>query len=101
LIGVFQVRGEKYELGRVLGKGSFGKVFVLLRRDKGDAKMFAMKQIDKQLILQKRVVRNIISEMTILADLGPKAPFVIHLLKTFQVFKEDRYARKEQHLTFI
>eukprot|EP01103_Thecamoeba_quadrilineata_P018255 TRINITY_DN686_c0_g2_i1.p1 TRINITY_DN686_c0_g2~~TRINITY_DN686_c0_g2_i1.p1 ORF type:complete len:383 (-),score=67.93 TRINITY_DN686_c0_g2_i1:163-1311(-) len=80
-----EVNGESYKVGRVLGKGSFGKVYVLLRKDPQTKvlKTLAMKQMDKRMIIEKNVVKNILSEKSLLIELSGSS-FILHILRTFQ-----------------
>ena len=55
---------EDFEIVKVIDKGSFGKVFLVTNRKMG--KMFAMKRINKDLLLQKKQVQNIKNEKDIL-----------------------------------
>lgn len=43
---------EDFEISKVIDKGSFGKVFLVNNRKMG--KMYAMKRINKDLLLQKK-----------------------------------------------
>lgn len=59
LIGKPGLKGEKvtledFEISKVIDKGSFGKVFLVSNRKMG--KMYAMKRINKDLLLQKKQV---------------------------------------------
>eukprot|EP01103_Thecamoeba_quadrilineata_P015378 TRINITY_DN4841_c0_g1_i2.p1 TRINITY_DN4841_c0_g1~~TRINITY_DN4841_c0_g1_i2.p1 ORF type:complete len:295 (-),score=43.41 TRINITY_DN4841_c0_g1_i2:135-1019(-) len=82
---IIEVNGEKYKIGRVLGKGSYGKVYVLLRKDPltNTLKTLAMKQMDKRVIIDKNVVDNILNEKNLLREVRGSA-FVLHIYKTFQ-----------------
>ena len=55
---------EDFEISKVIDKGSFGKVFLVSNRKMG--KMYAMKRINKDLLLQKKQVQNIKNEKDIL-----------------------------------
>ena len=69
LIGKPGTRGERivledFEIKKVIDKGSFGKVFLVACPKMG--KMYAMKRINKDLLLQKKQVQNIKNEKEIL-----------------------------------
>ena len=55
---------EDFEIKKVIDKGSFGKVFLVFNRKMN--KMYAMKRINKDLLLQKKQVQNIKNEKDIL-----------------------------------
>mmetsp|Transcript_16093 Transcript_16093/g.20422 ORF Transcript_16093/g.20422 Transcript_16093/m.20422 type:complete len:189 (-) Transcript_16093:1266-1832(-) len=59
-----RVNLEDFEISKVIDKGSFGKVFLVSNRKMG--KMYAMKRINKDLLLQKKQVQNIKNEKDIL-----------------------------------
>lgn len=65
----------------VIGKGSFGKV--LLVRTCDDQRMFAMKILNKQHVVQKMQIARAQSERRIL-QMVRNAPFCIELLAAFQ-----------------
>lgn len=85
LIGKPGLKGEKVTLGdfeivKVIDKGSFGKVFLVSNRKMG--KMYAMKRINKDLLLQKKQVQNIKNEKDILFQADH--PFVNSMDFVFQ-----------------
>lgn len=63
---------EKFEFVKVLGKGTFGKV--VLSREKGTGKLYAMKILKKHLIIQKDEVAHTITENHVLKK--TKHPFL-------------------------
>ena len=63
---------DDFEIVKVIDKGSFGKVFLVSNRKMG--KMYAMKRINKELLLQKKQVQNIKNEKDILFQ--AEHPFV-------------------------
>ena len=70
-----------FELLRVVGKGSFGKV--ILARHKRSEEIYAIKVMDKELIVQQDAVERIMSEHNVL--LGNEAhPFLVGLHFSFQ-----------------
>ncbi|XP_028042605.1 RAC serine/threonine-protein kinase [Bombyx mandarina] len=71
---------EKFEFVKVLGKGTFGKV--VLSREKGTGKLYAMKILKKHLIIQKDEVAHTITENRVLKK--TKHPFLTALRYSFQ-----------------
>ncbi|CAH2090657.1 unnamed protein product [Euphydryas editha] len=71
---------EKFEFVKVLGKGTFGKV--VLSREKGTGKLYAMKILKKHLIIQKDEVAHTITENHVLKK--TKHPFLTALRYSFQ-----------------
>lgn len=63
---------EKFEFVKVLGKGTFGKV--VLSREKGTGKLYAMKILKKNLIIQKDEVAHTNTENQVLKK--TKHPFL-------------------------
>ncbi|KAL0829487.1 hypothetical protein ABMA28_004249 [Loxostege sticticalis] len=71
---------EKFEFVKVLGKGTFGKV--VLSREKGTGKLYAMKILKKNVIIQKDEVAHTITENRVLKK--TKHPFLTSLRYSFQ-----------------
>eukprot|EP00605_Chrysophyceae_sp_TOSAG23-4_P002551 GSChrysophyteH1.ASY1.ANO1.2816.1 assembled CDS len=71
---------EDFELVRVIGKGSFGKVTLV--RKKTDAKLFAMKVLAKQNIIKRKQVEHTRTERSVLGKLNH--PFIVKLHYAFQ-----------------
>lgn len=55
---------EKFEFVKVLGKGTFGKV--VLCREKDSGKLYAMKILKKNVIIQKDEVAHTLTENRVL-----------------------------------
>ena len=47
---------EDFKIVKVIGRGSFGKVYLVRKRD--DGKVFAMKTLKKDIILKKNQTNN-------------------------------------------
>jgi tRNA A-37 threonylcarbamoyl transferase component Bud32 len=73
-------RLEDFELLKVIGKGSFGKV--LLVRKKGTNNFYAMKVLTKKTIILRHEVEHTLSEKNILMKL--QHPFLVKLHYAFQ-----------------
>ncbi|KCV69705.1 AGC/AKT protein kinase [Fonticula alba] len=71
---------EDFELLKVIGKGSFGKVMQVRKKDTG--RIYAMKIIRKQNIVARDEVEHTIAERRVLARLTH--PFIVSLKFSFQ-----------------
>jgi len=71
---------EKFVILKLLGKGSFGKVFLVSKKDSG--KHFAMKVLKKSEIEQKKQRNNTLTERLALEKM--QCPFIVHLRYAFQ-----------------
>eukprot|EP00730_Choanoeca_flexa_P000573 TRINITY_DN10254_c0_g1_i5.p1 TRINITY_DN10254_c0_g1~~TRINITY_DN10254_c0_g1_i5.p1 ORF type:complete len:642 (+),score=246.15 TRINITY_DN10254_c0_g1_i5:113-2038(+) len=83
------LRVEDFKFTKVLGRGSFGKVFLAER--KTDGKMMAVKALKKLRVIEDDDVEATITEKQVLA-LGAQAPFMIQLVASFQ---------SKDHLFFV
>ncbi|KAK3596784.1 hypothetical protein CHS0354_038786, partial [Potamilus streckersoni] len=70
-----------FEFLKIIGKGSFGKV--LLARHKKEAKIYAVKVLQKQAIMKRNEVKHIMSERSVLLK-NVKHPFLVGLHYSFQ-----------------
>lgn len=71
---------ENFEFLKVLGKGTFGKV--ILCREKSTAKLYAIKILKKEVIIQKDEVAHTMAENRVLRTTNH--PFLISLKYSFQ-----------------
>ncbi|XP_061399557.1 RAC serine/threonine-protein kinase [Musca vetustissima] len=78
--GVKKVTLENFEFLKVLGKGTYGKV--ILCREKATAKLYAIKILKKEVIIQKDEVAHTITESRVLQTTNH--PFLISLKYSFQ-----------------
>ena len=71
---------DDFELVRVIGKGSFGKVTLV--RKHTDSKLYAMKVLAKQNIIKRKQVEHTKTERSVLGKLNH--PFIVKLHYAFQ-----------------
>lgn len=71
---------DDFELLKVVGKGSFGKVMQVRKKDTG--KIFAMKVLKKAQLVARKQVAHTKTERRVLEDINH--PFVCHLQYAFQ-----------------
>ncbi len=64
----------------VLGKGAFGKVYLVEK--KATKEQFAMKEMDKHVLVREKLMENILAEKAILQKI--KHPFIVRLHFAFQ-----------------
>mmetsp|Transcript_1930 Transcript_1930/g.2658 ORF Transcript_1930/g.2658 Transcript_1930/m.2658 type:complete len:595 (+) Transcript_1930:77-1861(+) len=88
-LGMSPLKGQKvgledFELIRVIGKGSFGKVTLV--RKKTDDKMYAMKVLSKTNIIKRKQVEHTKTERRVLGTINH--PFIVRLHYAFQT--EDK-----------
>eukprot|EP00616_Rhizochromulina_sp_CCMP1243_P000571 CAMPEP_0118962490 /NCGR_PEP_ID=MMETSP1173-20130426/811_1 /TAXON_ID=1034831 /ORGANISM="Rhizochromulina marina cf, Strain CCMP1243" /LENGTH=529 /DNA_ID=CAMNT_0006910763 /DNA_START=57 /DNA_END=1646 /DNA_ORIENTATION=+ len=77
------VQVTDFDLLKVVGKGAFGKVFLVKKRDGADSEaLYAMKVLDKTVIAQKGQVTHTKSERDILHEI--RHPFIVCLHYAFQ-----------------
>lgn len=65
---------------KLLGKGSFGEVYLVVKRDTGQ--LFAMKVLKKENILEQELTRYAMAERNVLGYIFH--PFIVHLNYAFQ-----------------
>uniref|UniRef100_A0A8C5CRJ0 Serum/glucocorticoid regulated kinase family member 3 n=1 Tax=Gadus morhua TaxID=8049 RepID=A0A8C5CRJ0_GADMO len=70
-----------FDFLKVIGKGSFGKV--LLAKRKNDGKYYAIKVLQKRVILNRREQKHIMAERNVLLQ-NVKHPFLVGLHYSFQ-----------------
>ncbi|XP_073979021.1 serine/threonine-protein kinase Sgk2-like isoform X1 [Rhodnius prolixus] len=76
-------RPSDFEFLSVIGKGSFGKVFLAMHFK--DKKYYAVKVLSKKLIMKRNEVRHIMSERNVLLK-NLEHPFLVGLKFSFQTF---------------
>lgn len=71
---------EDFELMKVVGKGSFGKVMMVKKKDNG--KIYAMKVLKKDQLVKRRQVAHTQTERKVLQNIDH--PFIVSLRYAFQ-----------------
>jgi serum/glucocorticoid-regulated kinase 2 len=66
----------------VLGKGSFGKVMLVRKKDDTGGTLYAMKTLRKAALLKRNQVAHTATERYILQNIH--CPFLVHLVYAFQ-----------------
>ena len=79
---------EDFDLVRLVGKGAFGKVWQVRRKDTGE--VYAMKVLDKKTVIEQNLVEHTVFERDVM--LACNNPFIINLYYAFQ---------NEENLYFI
>ena len=70
------------ELMQVLGKGSFGKVMLVKRKDDPSETLYALKTLRKAALVKRNQLAHTSTERTILQNIHN--PFLVHLVYAFQ-----------------
>lgn len=74
---------DDFEVLRLLGKGTFGQVYQVRKKDNG--RIYAMKILSKKLIVKKKEIAHTIGERDILVRTSAAAsPFIVGLKFSFQ-----------------
>ena len=68
---------DDYQLVRIIGTGTFGKVYLSIL----NGKSFALKMLAKKKIIELKQIDHIKNEKNILA--GVKHPFIVNLVEAF------------------
>uniref|UniRef100_A0A3Q0T4S1 Serum/glucocorticoid regulated kinase family member 3 n=1 Tax=Amphilophus citrinellus TaxID=61819 RepID=A0A3Q0T4S1_AMPCI len=76
-----QAKPTDFDFLKVIGKGSFGKVFLAKR--KHDGKFYAVKILQKRVILNRKEQKHIMAERNVLLK-NVKHPFLVGLHYSFQ-----------------
>lgn len=71
---------ESFHIIKVIGKGSFGKVFLV--REKATNQIYAMKVLKKDYIIRKNQVEHTKTERSVLGYVHH--PYIVGLAKAFQ-----------------
>ena len=71
---------DSFTIERVLGRGAFGKVFLVTKKDTGH--LYAMKVLKKEMLEQRNQITNTKTEREIMG--GVDHPFIVQLRFAFQ-----------------
>lgn len=74
------INNDSFDLLKVIGKGSFGKVYVVRKKDTN--RIYAMKVLRKSQIISRSEVTHTMAEKTVLAKV--RNPFIVPLKFAFQ-----------------
>nr|XP_019944297.1 PREDICTED: serine/threonine-protein kinase 32C [Paralichthys olivaceus] len=94
------VNFDHFQILRAIGKGSFGKVCIVQKRD--TEKMYAMKYMNKQQCIERDEVRNVFRELEILQEIEHVFLVNLWLVSGLTDVKPDNILLDEQghvHLT--
>ena len=80
LILIIAITKNHFNFHYVVGRGGFGKVWKIEK--KKTKKLYAMKEMSKAWIMQKRSVNSVMNERKLLANL--KHPFLVNMSYAFQ-----------------
>ncbi|KAL4604885.1 serine/threonine-protein kinase 32B-like isoform X1 [Arapaima gigas] len=69
-----EVNFDHFQILRAIGKGSFGKVCIVQKKD--TKKMYAMKYMNKLKCVERNEVRNVFKELQIMQNL--EHPFLVN-----------------------
>jgi protein-serine/threonine kinase len=74
---------EDFEILKLIGKGTFGQVFQVRKKD--TKRIYAMKVLSKKVIVQKKEIQHTIGERNILVRTATtESPFIVGLKFSFQ-----------------
>ena len=76
-----KVSTDDFDVKSVLGKGAFGKVFLVEKKDTKE--VFAMKEMCKKVIERENLLEHTFAEKSILQKINH--PFIVKLHYAFQV----------------
>ncbi|ELP89444.1 hypothetical protein EIN_390690 [Entamoeba invadens IP1] len=71
---------EDFETLKLIGKGTYGKVMLVKKKDTG--KIFAMKILDKKAVVETNEVEHTMAEREVLGTIDN--PFIVHMHYSFQ-----------------
>jgi hypothetical protein len=75
-----EITPESFEIHSLLGKGAFGKVYLVTKKDTG--KQYAMKVLSKETIIKSKITRYALTEKNIMSRIPH--PFIVGLHYAFQ-----------------
>jgi len=68
-----EITPEMFQIEKSLGKGAFGKVFLVIKKDNG--KKYAMKVLSKSEIIKNKITKYAVAEKNIMSKI--KHPFIV------------------------
>ena len=78
---------DDFEILKLIGKGTFGQVFQVRKRD--TKRIYAMKVLSKKVIVQKKEIQHTIGERNILVRTATtESPFIVGLKFSFQTAQD-------------
>ncbi|CAG8507996.1 10205_t:CDS:2 [Diversispora eburnea] len=80
-VGKSHLKPSSFDVLKLIGKGNFGKVFQVRKKDTN--RIYAMKVLQKQDLIERREVEHTLSEKNILIQAG-QCPFLVGLKFSFQ-----------------
>ena len=86
------IKFEDYNIINLLGTGSFGRVFKVTLKDDPSNKVFAMKVVNKNLLMRKKQLKYAVGECNVLKKCD--CPFIVKLYYSFQTL-ENLYMVEE------
>lgn len=75
-----KVTRDDFQLMRVVGRGHFGKVMMVRKRDTG--RIYAMKVLHKETVIENDAIQHTLSESNVLRNV--RHPFIVSLKYSFQ-----------------
>jgi NUAK family, SNF1-like kinase len=88
LKGLFQTKPEYYKIGKVIGKGAFGKVNLAIHRLSG--KFVALKSISKEMMQDESSLKKVMQEYNILKR--ARQQNIVRLYESFET---------ESHIVYV
>jgi serine/threonine protein kinase len=76
-----KINRDDFKIIKVIGKGSFGKVFLVKKKDGGDF-VYAMKVLNKAMVAKRNLVIKTQAEREIMGSI--ESPFIVTLYYAFQ-----------------
>lgn len=73
---------EDFDLLKVLGKGSFGKVMLVKKKDDAKGVLYALKTLRKAALVKRNQLAHTTAERYVLQNIN--CPFLVHLIFAFQ-----------------
>ncbi|XP_052005459.1 serine/threonine-protein kinase 32B-like [Xyrauchen texanus] len=75
-----EVSFDHFQILRAIGKGSFGKVCIVQKKD--SQQLYAMKYMNKQTCIERNIITNVMRELQLMQRL--QHPFLVNLWYSFQ-----------------